>query len=223
VNISIEHIGEEQQPIIVIDDFVADSAALRATAERLDYTPMGRHFPGIRARVAAADVERFVAPVQELIAETFGFSGPCTLIEAMYSLVTTPPARLTPIQRLPHFDGFQRERIAVLHYLSGAACGGTAFYRHRSTGFESITQARHARYDAALNADVAQHGLPEPAYVAGDTPIYAQIARYTAAPNRALIYRGHALHCADLPNDLDFSPDPKRGRLTVNTFLLGSS
>ncbi len=221
MDISIDHIGEERQPVIIIDDFVADPAALRASAEMLSFAPMGRHYPGIRANVAAGVVAAFLAPVQSLIAETFGFTAPTKVIEAMYSLVTTPPAQLTPIQRLPHFDGFEPERIALLHYLSDARHGGTAFYRHRSTGFESITQARHTAYNAALHKDVAAYGLPDAAYICGDTLIYEQIARYEAKPNRALIYHGHALHCADLQPGVPLSTDPCLGRLTVNTFLMG--
>jgi hypothetical protein len=217
----IERIGREGQPVIVIDDFVPDPERLRATAEALSYQVMGRHYPGLRAEVAPADVDAFLTPIQKLVCETFGFSRPARLVSAGYSLVTTPPAQLTPIQRLPHFDGLESERVALLHYLNGADQGGTAFYRHRSTGFETISADRHAAYDAALHRDVARFGLPGPAYISGDTPIFERIARFEARPNRALIYRGHLLHCADLPPDLDFTPDPTRARLTVNTFLIG--
>lgn len=220
-SVRIDQIGQERQPVIVIEDFVPDPAALRAKAEALDYRVLGRHYPGLRAEVAAKDVDAYLAPVQDLIAETFGVAGPAAIISAGYSIVTTRPADLTPIQRLPHFDGFEAERVALLHYLDGAERGGTAFYRHRATGFETISADRHAAYDAALHRDVAQHGLPGPAYISGSTPIYEQIARFEARPNRAILYRGHTLHCADLPDDLDFTPDPRRARLTVNTFLMG--
>lgn len=220
-DIRIEHIGDERQPLIVIDDFVPDPHRLRAAAEPLDYRPMGRHYPGLRAEVAADDVDAFLEPVQQLIAETFGFREPARVISAGYSIVTTPPSALSPIQRLPHFDGLEAERVALLHYLNGQEQGGTAFYRHRSTGFETISAERHAAYDAALHREVAQHGLPDPAYISGDTLLYERIARYEAKPNRALIYRGHLLHCADLPEELDFTPDPRTARLTVNTFLWG--
>lgn len=220
-SIRIDTIGREQQPVIVIEEFVPDSAALRAKAETLDYRTLGRHYPGLRAEVATRDVDGFLEPVRDLIAEVFGFGEPAAVISAGYSIVTTRPDELTPIQRLPHFDGFEAERIALLHYLDGAERGGTAFYRHRATGYETISADRHAAYDAALHRDVALHGLPGPAYISGSTPIFEQIARFEARPNRALIYRGHLLHCADLPADLEFTSDPRRARLTVNTFLMG--
>ena len=156
--IRIEHIGRERQPVIVIDDFVPAPERLRAAAEALEYQVMGRHYPGLRAEVAATDVEAYLAPIQALIAKTFGFAGPPRVISAGYSIVTTRPADLTPIQRLPHFDGLEAERVALLHYLNGQEQGGTAFYRHRSTGFETISAERHAAYDAALHREVAEHG-----------------------------------------------------------------
>ncbi len=221
--VCVERIGHEAQPVIVIDDFVPDPAALRATAEALTYQPMGRHYPGLRAEVARADLAAFLLPVIDLITATFELAQPPAVISAGYSIVTTPPEALTPIQRIPHIDGLERERIALLHFLGREDQGGTAFYRHRSTGFETIDAARHPAYDAALHRDVAQHGLPEAGYIGGDTAIYECIARYPARPNRALIYRSHALHCADLPPGLDLTPDPRRARLTVNTFLMGSA
>jgi hypothetical protein len=219
----IEWIGNERQPVIVLDDFVPDPAALRASAEALAYHPMGRHYPGLRAEVAHHDLAAFLAPVLDLVAATFGFAQSPAVVSAAYSIVTTPPSALTPIQRIPHIDGLERARIAVLHFLSRPDQGGTSFWRHRSTGFETIDAARHPVYDAALHRDVAQHGLPDANYITDDTPIYECIARFAAAPNRALIYRSHALHCADLPVDLDLTPDPRRARLTVNTFLMGSA
>ena len=217
----VDRIGREAQPVIVIDDFVPDPAGLRARAEALNFRPMGVHYPGLRAEVDRGDVAAYVLPVLDLIAATFDLAGPPGLVSAGYSIVTTAHAALSPIQRIPHIDGLEIERIALLHFLGRADQGGTAFYRHRTTGFETIDASRHPAYDAALRHDVAQHGLPQPGYIAGDTAIFECIARYRAVPNRALIYRSHALHCADLPPDLDLTPDPRRARLTVNTFLMG--
>lgn len=219
----VEHIGQERQPVIVLDNFCPAPAALRAHAERLAYRPMGPHYPGLRAAVDAETCAALLAPVQGLIGEVFGVNIPVAVVFAAFSLVTYPSEALTPIQRLPHFDGLEAERLALLLYLGDAAQGGTAFYSHRSTGFETIDASRHAAYGRALRADIARHGLPAADYIRGSTAIYEQIARFAAAPNRALIYRGHSLHCADLPADLELSPDPRRARLTVNLFLLGAA
>ncbi len=135
------------------------------------------------------------------------------------SLVTTPPEALTRVQRLPHVDGLERERIAILIYLAGTDKGGTAFFRQRATGFETVDADRLPAFEAALDAGLAEHGEPPPAYIAGDTELYEQIASYEARPNRGLIYRGHALHCAAIPPGVPLPADPVRGRLSINSFL----
>ena len=219
--IRVETFGNEGQPVIVIDAFVQDFAGLRDTAQACAYRVMRGHYPGVRAPVAAQTVHRFLEPIEDLINSTFGHSQPPALIESFYSIVTTPPDRLTPIQRLPHFDGLEAERIAMVHFLSEDDQGGTAFYRHRGTGYETVDAARHPSYDAALHRDVATHGMPSPGYIGGDTAMFEQIGRIAARPNRALIYRSHLLHCADLSKDATLSADPRLGRLTVNTFLRG--
>ena len=212
--------GDEHQPLILIDDFAADPDALIEDAAMLRLEPIGAHYPGLRAPVPRGLVARLLSPVSALIGEVFGVDPDRGGRESWYSLVTTPPAGLAPIQRLPHFDGVEADRIAVLLFLGRAERGGTAFYRHRSTGFETVTAERLSAYDAALRADIGREGLPPAGYIAGDTPLYERIARHEARFNRLLIYRGHTLHCADIPPDLPLSTDPREGRLTVNTFLI---
>ena len=162
----------------------------------------------------------FRSPLAPLIAEVFGVHD-CRVVDALYSLVTTPPDELTPIQRLPHFDGVEPERLALLHFLGGAQGSGTAFYRHRATGFETVTAARLADYERTLENEVHGHGVPDAAYIAGDTDIFEEIGLFEGRYNRALLYPSNALHCARIPTDLNLSGDPATGRLTVNTFLMG--
>ena len=219
--IRVDAIGVERQPVIVIDDVLAAPAMWRAAARAARYQPIGPYYPGIRSPVppdAAGALRTGLAP---LIARVFGLEPVPALLDCFFSIVTTPPERLQPIQRLPHVDGLEPARLAVLIYLSGAEQGGTAFYRQRATGFETIDAARFPAFEAALQAGVKQHGVPPAAYIAGDTPLYEQIAAYEAQPNRALIYRSHLLHCAAIPPGLPLPADPARGRLSINAFLFG--
>ena len=218
----VQYVGNERQPVILIDDFVPDPRSFIDEAASLSYTTIGVHYPGVRAELSPARLQIFMPGIVELVLQTFGCGAKLQLLEAYYSVVTTLPAALRPIQRLPHFDGLERERIALLHFLSTDGPSGTAFYRHRSTGFETVDAARYPKFTKALEHDVATHGLPAPGYISGDTQIHEQIAQFGGRYNRALIYRGHALHCALLPDDLSFSADPRSGRLTVNTFLMGA-
>ncbi|HEY0413387.1 MAG TPA: DUF6445 family protein [Allosphingosinicella sp.] len=211
--------GEEAQPVIVADDLLAAPERWRDRAAQARYGQMGRFYPGIRALVPAEAAAALRDELAGPIGEAFALDPVPPVLECFFSVVTTPPNALAPIQRLPHFDGVEPERIAILVYLSGAEQGGTAFYRQRATGFESVDAERFPAFEAALRAGVAEHGLPPPAYIAGDTPLYEQIASYEARPNRAVIYRGHTLHCGAIPPGADLPADPVRGRLSINSFL----
>jgi hypothetical protein len=125
---------------------------------------------------------------------------------------------LQPLQRLPHFDSPDDLQLAVLHYLSPVDQGGTSFYRHRSTGFESLSNERSARYAAALDADVRAQGPSPTAYINGDSPMFERIASFAGEFNRVLVYRSVSLHSADIASDFRFEADPRRGRLTANLF-----
>lgn len=219
--IRIERQGHERQPVIVVDDMLADPERWRAAAAAARYGRIGPYYPGVRAHVASEDAWAMRDELAGVIGETFGIDPVPPVLECFFSIVTTPPEALAPIQRLPHVDGLEPDRLAILVYLSGAEQGGTAFYRQRATGFETVDAARFPAFETALKAGVAAHGLPPAAYIAGDTPLYEQIAAYDARPNRALIYRSHALHCAAIPAGAALAADVGRGRLSVNGFLFG--
>lgn len=210
--------GNERQPVVVIDGFVPDPQAWVEDAGILSFRPMGEHYPGIRAPLARAVLRPLLAALAPIAAETFG-PGALEVVDAFYSLVTTPPSALAPIQRLPHFDEVSPDRLALLHYLAADEGSGTAFFRHRTTGFESVDATRFSDYRQALDADLRRHGLPDPAYIAGDTAVFEQVALHQGRFNRAILYRSNTLHCAAIPNETVLSADPEVGRLTVNTFL----
>ena len=218
--ISIERIGNEGVPVVVLDNFVPRPELLVDDAAMLGFAAMGAHYPGVRAVVPPALVARFVDPLSALIEDVFGVRA-CTVIDALYSLVTTRPEELTPIQRLPHFDGVEPERLALLHFLNEAPGSGTAFYRHRATGFETVTAVRLPVYERTLADEIQRNGVPVAAYIKSGTALFDETAVFESRYNRALLYPSNALHCARLPEDMAFSANVAKGRLTVNTFLSG--
>lgn len=217
-DLSIERYGTEGEPIVIIDGFVSDPDALRGDAAMLAFAPMGLHYPGIRAEVPSAASRRTLTALEPVAREVFGAAA-LDLAEGFYSLVTTRPAELAPIQRLPHFDGTDPARLALLLYLSHCSPGGTAFYRHRSSGFETVTEARLPAYRTALESEIDRSGLPAPRYIDGDTALFESIARIDGRYNRAILYRGNRLHCAWLPAGTSFDANAATGRLTMNLFL----
>ena len=58
-----------------------------------------------------------------------------------FSLITTPAQQLSAIQTLPHFDTNSPNLIAIIHYLGEGEHGGTGFFRHKKTEFETINTA----------------------------------------------------------------------------------
>jgi len=203
----------------VVENFAPHPERLIAAAEDLNFARMGEFYPGVRAPVTPAYFEGLSAILAPVMRDIFDAREKMGVTRALYSIATTPPAQLGLAQRIPHIDGVEEGMIAILHYLSHAPHGGTAFYRHRSTGFETVDAVRHRTYLDALRADFAEHGEPAPAYIEGDTPVFEQVARYDAVFNRALIYRSSLLHCALLPNDAPLPADVRTGRLTVASFL----
>lgn len=205
--------------MLVIDDFLADPEAVLAIAARAPFKLIGPYYAGIRSPVPAAALALLIAGLTKRLTADFALPSAPRFHECYLSVVTLPAAQLQPIQRLPHFDGVDGNALALLLYLDRAETGGTAFYRHRSTGFESVDAGRLDRFTRMLEQDIARHGLPQQDYIRSDTAVYQRIATIDGRFNRAVVYRGNTLHCADLPAGFTPDPDPLLGRLTLNLFL----
>lgn len=160
-----------------------------------------------------------VMPLLGEMERLFALSRPPRFRECYLSLVTQAPGDLAPIQRLPHFDGLERERLAVLLYLDAAERGGTAFYRQRATGFESVDDKRFDRYRSELQAGVDKFGMPASGYISGDTELFERVHAEKDTFNSMVVYRSNTLHCAQLDSGFLPDPDPRSGRLTLNLFL----
>lgn len=220
--LTVHAFGREREPVVVIDDFTGDPARLLAAGRAADYQPGGAAYPGIRAWAEPAylDVRRDL--MFAVMGRVFGFSRGIRCEVSTFSLVTVPEAELSPLQRIPHYDHSSAELVAVMHYLLPATSGGTAFYRHRRTGFETITPEREAAYNAGLAEDERAFGLPPARYHHGDNERYELIGEVEALPDRLVLYRGRLLHSGVIPDPAALSSDPARGRLTVNMFLRGT-
>jgi len=218
-SITVRLVGHEREPVAIVENFAPDPEALRAAAARAAFAPDPRHYPGIRAALPADYMAGVRPALSEVMREVFGFTRGARVLGANFAMVTTSPEALSLEQRLPHVDALDPGRMAIVHYLSPGDTDGTAFYRHRATGFETITAARSAAYFAALNADLAAHGQPAAAYLCGDTAIFEQTGVIGARFNSALIYRSRVLHSGAISAGRVFASDPLTGRLTVTCFL----
>jgi len=213
-------IGREQAPLIVIDNFVADPDALVEVAAGKLFGDVINYYPGLRSKVPLTYQRFIIDRFRDLFADYFGASATAIRFTSChFSLVTTPPEKLLPLQRIPHVDSHSFTELAFIHYLFKADLGGTAFYRHRATGYEYVDEERKAGYWRIVDKEQAGPHRAEVAYINGDTALYEQVGRQDAVFNRMLIYRRNSLHSGSLGRNFVPDPNPRTGRLSINGFL----
>jgi hypothetical protein len=207
-----------------LDGFLKSPDEVISQAVLQKFAKITPQYPGVRAPLDPAVCGVWLRELGPLLDQWFGptnqaVGGRRWEMQAWYSLVTTAPADLAPIQRLPHIDGTDPAQIAMMLYLNRTGHGGTAFFRHRTTGLESLTAADFPRYAAALQAGVARTGLPPAAYTTDGAPHFERTHVVPGTFNSAVFYRGNILHSGVIDNAAPLSADPREGRLTINAFF----
>jgi hypothetical protein len=219
ITIKVLTIGAEKAPLLVIDN-VTDADALVATAASQQFTVTSRYFPGIRAPAPPEYLQLFSTHLAKTFAKYFQLEATVLRFTMChFSLVTTLPENLSTPQRIPHVDSLGKDGLATIHYLFKKNLGGTAFYRHRSTGFEFVDESRQAAYLQALARETSGPEGPGAAYINGDTALFEQIARQDGVYNRMLVYRRNSLHSGCIGKDFVPDPNPLSGRLSINSFI----
>ncbi|WP_019960166.1 DUF6445 family protein [Woodsholea maritima] len=225
LQVRIELMGQERLPVLILDPALHEIDALEAYAcQDAVYAPVpaaGNAYPGVRAPMPRAYVAWIFHLLNPLFHQVFGFpaAAKVRVTGSDLSIVTTPPEDLSLAQRYPHFDTPDPQQLAILHYLRDEEFGGTSFYRHRQTGFERITPDRVGVYTQAMAQDLSQNGHAPARYVNGDMAEFERVGEVRARRNRLVVYPSNMLHSGSIPDDLPLVADPKKGRLTVNTFL----
>ncbi|OFX06216.1 MAG: hypothetical protein A3E78_15080 [Alphaproteobacteria bacterium RIFCSPHIGHO2_12_FULL_63_12] len=218
-SLAVLDIGAEREPVAIIDGFAPDPHYLRDYAAGAAFAAGDLYYPGLKAALPADYFSAVQPVIAAAMAEVFGATKGADVLRASYAIVTTPPHLLSIEQRLPHVDSLTPGRMAIVHYLSPDNADGTAFYRHRATGFETLDEARSGAYFSSLNAELSAQGAPAAAYMNGDTAQFERIGHVGARFNRAVIYRGRILHGGAISNGGALSKDPLKGRLTIASFL----
>jgi len=212
---------------VIVDNFTGDAEAIARIADSLaPFPPIeGNYYPGVRRMIGEEDrdAHAYILNACEraapFIGGAFGVGG-FDLHEASFSVVTVRPDQLQEVQRRPHFDSSDQSLFALLHYLRVPPDSGTAFYRHRSTGIERITNGNLNRFLAASERELETRP-PGFGYMAGSDDFFEQIAQVEAVPDRLIMYHGSLLHSGVIPEGMNFSSDPRQGRLTANLFIIG--
>ncbi|MET3663663.1 DUF6445 family protein [Caulobacter sp. 1776] len=217
ISVRLRHVGQERQPLLVVDDVLADPWAMVDAARAAEfYRPPHTHYPGLNANLPEAYYRTVVTALRGPIEAAFDVSASAVLkFFGFFALATTPVEAATPVQTLPHLDAPDPDRLAMVHYFCRGAFGGTGFFRHQATGFESVDAARQDAYAAAVQAELAEGRTT---FAGADTPGYDLIDAVEAVFNRLIVYRGHVLH-AGLLGRGGGAADPAIGRLTANGFI----
>jgi len=214
-------LGEEGAPLLVIDSLVAEPERLVRKAARMDFAPQGAMFPGVRARAPVSYelfLERLIRP---LLGDVFGLPSHARLAfpTCHYSLVTRPPQMLAFLQRIPHIDSTTALGLATVHYLFQGDWGGTAFYRHRSTGYSVVDESRRETYYRRLEEESQGPDAPSAGYIGEDTALFERIEQVDGVFNRMVVYRRNSLHSGTIDNTRVPPADPTTGRLSINSFI----
>ena len=213
-------IGTERAPLLVIDRFVAEPDALVAYACNSRFDEPTGFYPGVRCRAPLAYQQLILTRLRNALFDCLDVQdGSLQFSLCHYSLVTTPPQALAAQQRVPHVDSLARTGLATIHYLFKSNLGGTAFYRHRKTGFEIIDESRNEAYFKSLRGEDLRPDALGPGYINGDTALFEQIAKQDGVFNRMLIYRRNSLHSGCIDAGFVPDPDPASGRLSINSFI----
>lgn len=215
-------VGETQTPVLIVDDIgVAPADIVSIAAALAPYPTAANNYPGVRRVLTVKDQQAWVYVIDLLECASPFLAGAFDLdrfdlVEASFSMVTAPPESLAPVQRIPHFDSVEPDFYAIIHYISD--CAGTAFYRHVATGIEAVRGDNVDGLVARMRSDAAQ----TPAEYFGDgNSRFEKIGWVRGLAGRLVAYPGHLLHSGIIPHDLNFSADPRVGRLTTNIFVRG--
>ena len=220
--VELMRLGREGEPLVIIDNFSGHLERLRSMGMAAQDQEAPADYPGIRALADPSYLDLRRDLMMQIVGRVFGCSRSINCEVCAFSLVTVAEQDLTPRQCVPHHDHSDAGWIAIMHYLDGPESGGTAFYRHKRTGFEAITPDRAAAYDDAVAQDERDFGPPPRRYPYGDDQRYEMIEEVEAQPDRLILYRGRQLHSGVIPDPAALSSDPGKGRLTVNMFLFGN-
>jgi hypothetical protein len=211
--------GDEQHPVMIVDHVLDQPDKLiEAACQATFYQPEHTNYPGLNAPVPLSYCHAVVNSLRGPIEAAFGLSRLASLkYFGFFAVATISAAQATSVQKIPHHDAPDPNRLALVHYLCGKPFGGTGFFRHKRTGYESVDRSREETYVTIARtelADVAHAGR----FAGPDMANYEVIGHVDAVFNRLIVYRSHVFHSALLA-PTGGSADPASGRLTANGFI----
>lgn len=206
----------------VIDNVLSDPDEVVALGFAQSYAEdCDNLYPGVRAAMPENFSTSFRAWLTPLLQHNGMLESNQVIARdsSFFSVVTTASQDLLPIQCIPHYDSTDPELFAAVIYLCSPRFSGTAFYRHRRTGYEEITEEIVGNYQLALNSDMRVHGAPPKSYINGDSLLFETVFSNPLKFNSAIVYPARILHAARIEKDFMPPKDRSAWRLTVTALL----
>lgn len=222
-SLTVRNVGEENTPVIIIDDFALDTGDMIDYAcQSVNYGPDSTSaYPGVRGKLPRTYVREVLNNIYRLLFQVYAVPDNLGMktVNTVYSLISTPLEELTRAQCVPHFDSNGPFYLAVLHYLNPGAFCDTGLFRHKPTGFEKVTEPRLVEFMKSSKTFIETHGEPSQKYIDNSTDHFELYDRIEYKPNRLVAYPGCLLHSGLVNPGQDINPDPATGRLTANIFV----
>ena len=215
-------VGQQKTPVFILDNFLENlNASLRQNLERLDFNNAPTYYPGIRSKLPEQYILSVAQALVPLLQKIYSIPSDYKIefFDSYYSLVTRAPGELSIEQQIPHFDGTNQYRFALLHYLNPSAHGGTAFYRQNATGIERVSESNVDEFLRDASQKTGPDNVANGQYIVDSTAQFTKIGEVPYVQNRMAIYPGNLLHSGAINPDSDIDANPITGRLTANIFL----
>jgi len=218
----------EDQFCVIVDDFFLNPKDLVEYACRhpSEFSHPNVGYPGVQIRVnddAMSEIFRFV---RSQISRQYSFMRGRIGIRSLLSMATSRPDQLSFMQRICHIDpnpDSGREKYAALVYLfHDERLGGTSFYRWKNEKlvWQGVTMLRtNTREGEEFLKQHFETFRSPPRYMTESNDVAELL--YTVPPrfNRFVFYSGDIPHTGAIAAPELLSPDPEKGRLTLNLFF----
>ena len=225
MEVEVHEIGRSKSKVIVIDDFLTNAQdAVDAAAALPAFPPEGRTaYPGRRHQIGPGDkassyVMDILKTAGPLIQSHYNADN-FRVLEASYSLVTIPPEKMSPRQRVPHYDWDDPDYLAIMLHLHRVPHTGTSFYRHVASDLEHVSKETVPELRKLVQAELAEYNSTPISSGWQSNTHYEKIFQVEGHFNRLVIYQGRLMHSAYFSPDFTYSDDPRTGRLTANVFI----
>lgn len=227
----IQRIGEQLTPVIIIDDYICEFESLRqqAVLKGSFSADLTTQYPGVRSALPKAITLSYLKPIMQALYQVYGIDPQLKPApkDNYFSLITRQPQQLSAIQTLPHYDTYQSNLIALIHYASLGTHGGTGFFKHKQTGFEYISPSRLSSYQTEVDKATELFDAKEGTNAVDQLPSYCSrqhtdfdcYFEVDFKPNRLLVFPGQLLHSSLIDVATDIDSNPVTGRLTANMFV----